>query len=199
MRELDDLLFAATGAVEADYFLLPIHGGPAIYRERVYCYELYHQLRLLWPANSRYSLGGEVDKRSHPVLMKLGADRSIPDLLVHAPGNMKGNFAIIEVKPARGLRARDIWKDIRTLSRFRVEVGYQRALYLIFGSKANDQLDRVTDEAAQDCRCPIELWTHVNPGSGATRQRTLKPQKMPLSEPAPPRRSRAPRRVDNAR
>ena len=98
MEELTQLLQGATGAIEADYFRLNIDGGDPIYRERVYCYELYHQMRTLWPKGSTFRLNGEVDKRAHPILKGLGADHAIPDLLVHRPGTMKGNHAVIEVK-----------------------------------------------------------------------------------------------------
>jgi hypothetical protein len=55
------LLIAATELVDDEYFLLPVadeNGGEPIiqHRERVYSYELYHQLRLEWP-NWDYSLG----------------------------------------------------------------------------------------------------------------------------------------------
>ncbi len=65
---------AATTAIGNDYMLLPIAGAPLpIYRERVYCYELYHQLRVEMDRNQErvdfpYSLGGEIDKRAHPVM-----------------------------------------------------------------------------------------------------------------------------------
>jgi hypothetical protein len=49
MEELDKILQRATASIGREYFLLPIHGAPPVYRERVYCYELYHQMRLLWP------------------------------------------------------------------------------------------------------------------------------------------------------
>ena len=59
----------ATSRIGCDYFQLPIEGRPdRIFRERVYCYELYHQLRVLMPDDFPYSLGGEVDKRAHPVM-----------------------------------------------------------------------------------------------------------------------------------
>ena len=56
------ILREATARVAPDYFLLPVHGAPSVYRERVYCYELYHQMRLLWPGDCPYRLNGEVDK-----------------------------------------------------------------------------------------------------------------------------------------
>lgn len=44
MQELPDLLIRATKAIEGGYFHLALAGGTPVYRERVYCYELYHQL-----------------------------------------------------------------------------------------------------------------------------------------------------------
>jgi hypothetical protein len=98
MKELSQILTDATQAIEGWYFLLNIAGGDPIYRERVYCYELYHQMRLRWPPRCPFFLNGEVDKSAHPILTQLGAGRAKPDFLVHQPGNMEGNHAIIEVK-----------------------------------------------------------------------------------------------------
>jgi hypothetical protein len=47
MDELTGILAAATAAIEPGYFRLNIDGGSPVYRERVYCYELYHQMRSL--------------------------------------------------------------------------------------------------------------------------------------------------------
>jgi hypothetical protein len=65
MQQLTQILRDATAAVSQEYFLLPIHGADPVFRERVYCYELYHQMRLLWPGGP-YRLNGEADKRAHP-------------------------------------------------------------------------------------------------------------------------------------
>src|ERR1700733_8802407 len=111
MDELTEVLTKATAAIECGYFHFNIAGGPSIYRERVYCYELYHQMRCLWPANSFY-LNGEVDKAGHPLLSDLRSKK--PDLLVHRPGDEHGNHAVIEVKPSR-VDDDDIRKDIETL------------------------------------------------------------------------------------
>lgn len=66
MDGFDALLGTSTHAVPETYFQLPVAGreGPS-YRERVYCYELYHQLRCRWPVDTGYSLAGEVDKKGH--------------------------------------------------------------------------------------------------------------------------------------
>ena len=158
MDELTEVLTKATAAIECGYFHFNIAGGPSIYRERVYCYELYHKMRGLWPANSFY-LNGEVDKAGHPLLPTLR--RKKPDLLVHRPGDENGNHAVIEVKPSR-VQDGDIRKDIETLALFRSEANYERAIYLIYGDGANDGLlERVRRIAGNfPGMRSIELWLH---------------------------------------
>jgi hypothetical protein len=114
MHELSDLLAKATAAIEPGYFRLSIHGRDPVYRERVYCYELYHQMRKLWPNDCAFCLNGEVDKAAHPILMTLGADGFKPDLLVHRPGDMGGNHAVMEVKSARAVRSGSPKASIRS-------------------------------------------------------------------------------------
>ena len=60
---LIESLIKAAESVDAHYFQLPIaKRDDPIYRERVYCYELYHQLRCMLGNNFPYKLCGEVDK-----------------------------------------------------------------------------------------------------------------------------------------
>jgi hypothetical protein len=66
IEQLDDILQKATAAIGDEFFLLPIHGADRVYRERVYCYELYHQMRRRWPKSCRYRLNGENDKAGYP-------------------------------------------------------------------------------------------------------------------------------------
>jgi hypothetical protein len=89
MEELDRIISGATGSISQMYFRLPIDGGDPVFRERVYCYELYHQMRSRWPDDCAFSLNGEVDKSAHPILDTLGAAYAKPDLLVHVPGSMQ--------------------------------------------------------------------------------------------------------------
>lgn len=49
MQELTTLFEEATRLIPKSYFHVQIEDGDPIYRERVYCHELYHQLRFLWP------------------------------------------------------------------------------------------------------------------------------------------------------
>lgn len=164
MEQLTQILQDATAAIGAEYFLLPIHGGDPVYRERVYCYELYHQMRLRWPEGCVYRLNGEVDKMGHPYFEDAAAPK--PDLLVHQPGH-GSNYAIVEVKSCHAA-ADGIRKDLNTLSRFGNEFGYQRAIYLIYGAAPDGVLALV-----QKCavglphHAPIELWLHAAPSAPA--------------------------------
>ena len=169
MDELTDILQGAISAIEPAYFQLKIDGGDPKYRERVYCYELYHQMRMRWPSTSPFYLNGEVDKASHLILRDLNADTAKPDLLVHQPGCMKGNHAIIEVKTQRAT-PRGIKKDLETLSLFIKRVGYQRAIYLLYGSESSEVAIKVEHIYNQKELAPIELWIHQEVGKIATIQ-----------------------------
>lgn len=173
MNELTDILQVATAGVEGMYFHLKIDGGDSVFRERVYCYELYHQMRSNWPPESHYLLNGELDKSAHPILRGLRADHSKPDLLVHTPGAMAGNYAIIEVKHSTA--ADGIRKDLKTLDLFVRKVGYRRAIYLLYGHEANVRGVRRIEEVANDFEdlVPIEIWLHSEVGQPATHNITL--------------------------
>src|SRR4051812_19242544 len=85
MRELSEILRQSTSGIGERFFRLPIDGGDSVYRERVYCYELYHQMRSRWPQECPFCLNGEVDKRAHPFWRQTGLDEVTPDFLVHGP------------------------------------------------------------------------------------------------------------------
>lgn len=110
-----EALKKATSQVDQHYFQLPVAGQEApIYRERVYCYELYHQLRVALPEDFPYSLAGEVDKSGHSIIRTPPLDRRKPDFLVHSAGNMESNLLAVEVKPGTA-KSCDMKKDIETL------------------------------------------------------------------------------------
>ena len=176
MKELSSVLALATNQIDSQYFHLEVDGGDPVYRERVYCYELYHQMRLRWPVKTVYYLNGEIDKAAHPILRKLKADHIKPDLLVHKPGFMSGNHAIIEVKHQRATLA-GIQKDLESLSLFKNTVRYERAIYLIYGAdidpeKFTAKVQKVADKV--EGLAEIELWYHLSHFSEAFHYTTLK-------------------------
>lgn len=135
-------LLPATQAIEPKYFRLPIVDGGFQERERVYCYELYHQLRISLGNDYHYTLGGEVDKKAHPIIYN-HCGGIVPDFLVHTPGHMgpEDNLVIMEVKPIR-LAHPDghILDDIEKIHCMtRIENGYYRGIILVFG-EGHDQL-----------------------------------------------------------
>ena len=170
MEELTSTLEQATEGIAPDYFYLNLDGGDPVYRERVYCYELYHQMRMRWPAQTPFYLNGEVDKARHPKMIHLRDRFPKPDLLVHRPGYMEGNFAVIEVKCDRAGKA-GITKDLETLSFFTKEFGYQRAIYLIYGDVALDTLEQIQEIAQKiEDLGPIEYWAHGTPHTAAGKR-----------------------------
>lgn len=176
MEGFDDILRTATERIADLYFQLPVARGDPTFRERVYCYELYHQVRRLWPEETAYSLNGEVDKGGHPFLVgNPQLAPVIPDFLVHEPGRMDRNFAIIEVKHCLQ-KTRSVKKDLATLSTFVRDWGYLRAIYLVYGGTREDCLRRILLAAQGEQLQPIELWHHGASGTRAHIIGRLQPQ-----------------------
>ncbi|MDT4880596.1 hypothetical protein FQZ97_1163670 [compost metagenome] len=89
----------------------------------------------------------------------------VPDFLIHEPGTMNHNHAILEVKSSQAT-ALGIRKDLATLDQFCVRVGYQRAIYLFYGGGVD--LDLVRKLAAErPVQAYIEIWLHSEPGAEA--------------------------------
>jgi hypothetical protein len=169
MDELNQIIGEASAAIEDRYFRLPLNGGGPVYRERVYCYELYHQMRCQWPPDCQFTLNGEVDKRAHPIIQNFGVANTIPDFLVHVPGNMENNHAVIEVKSCEP-SSQAIRVDLQKLNAFQVEVGYQRGIYLVYGGSAAADVRRIDAVARQlNLRGTFELWIHTASGEAVMR------------------------------
>jgi hypothetical protein len=107
-----------------------------MYRERVYCYELYHQLRRRLDRETEfpYALNGEVDKRSHPVLRELELEK-IPDFLVHDPGTPE-NLVVMEVKPSDAIKPHTLRTDLDKLSGFVSSANYEMGSFIDFVTPA---------------------------------------------------------------
>ena len=103
-------------AVEEKYFNFQVAGGDEpVKRERVYCSELYHQMRMKWE-HLDYDLNIEPDKKNHPIIEKYCGPID-PDLVVHRGGDMgpEDNLAVIEVKTSSGDLTAGIKKDLKTI------------------------------------------------------------------------------------
>lgn len=127
-----DCFIRATKRVGPHYFQLPIAGQEdPIYRERVYCYELYHQLRCILTNRFPYALNGEVDKDGHPLLRDEIGPRK-PDFIVHVPHDMGQNLAVVEVKPITS-KPDKFHEALLSLRSFLERAGYFGAIALVYG------------------------------------------------------------------
>src|SRR6202034_219777 len=95
------------------------------------CYELYHQLRLIWNGFD-FTLCGEVDKGGHPLFCRGDYARAKPDFLVHRPGDMDRNLACVEVNPC--VRPWEEFRDdLKKLTWFCHNARYHRGMFLVYG------------------------------------------------------------------
>jgi hypothetical protein len=139
---LAEWLAKVTQKIDRQYIELPIVAETATvqYRERVYCYELYHQLRLLMEEESEdspYILMGEIDKRTHSQMRDHGSlEAAIPDFLVHEPGQMNSLVAM-EVRSLENALPQGIEKDLIKLTALHDKANYHYAIYLIYGGNAS--------------------------------------------------------------
>lgn len=176
-KEFTNILRNATSRVKKDYFSLKIYNQEAVYRERVYCYELYHQMRLQWPNETPFFLNGEVDKKNHQQLEAAGLAGLKPDFLVHTPGNWHGNHVVIEVKSSN-VDAGGLDEDIHSLNEFMTKGHYGHALLLIFGNPPLSPLKFSNLEKRAErnqITSTIEIWQHTDPETEATFVLTLNP------------------------
>ena len=152
-----------------------IHHPQLGVQERVLCYELYHQLRLLEESGEFHchpaSLQGELSKRAQHLFPD---KQAIPDFLVHEPGTDENNLAVVEVK-----RARADWNkiacDVSKLARFAHELGYEERILLLFNSEG-EELDtihsRIVESYARGDTTIDVLFYDVRNGSVEHRQIT---------------------------
>lgn len=171
-------LLCASSQISVPYFQLPVAGaGDPQYRERVYCYELYHRWRCNWSDGFPFSLNGEVDKQRHPLI----PGNWKPDFLVHVPGQMT-NLLIVEVKPANADRAHMI-DDLEKLTYFRRDLrdqdgnpaNYYAAYFWLYGLSINDwpslrkKLLAALQNSADFDPALVSCFVHEAPGVRALR------------------------------
>jgi len=169
VSEFLQILGAATSRIEHEYFQLPVAGREsAIYRERCYCYELYHQIRSLWGGGLE-KISGEVDKSGHPIIRGNGLDNTKPDFIVHIPESMDENTAVIEVKPITA-NPNGIRKDINTLVSYLNHARYKYAIYLFYGSRSHGRgIDKAISYLEKLEETRVQIWHHESVGVEAYR------------------------------
>jgi len=157
-----DCLIRACESIGNHYFKIEVAGSKElIYRERVYCYELYHQLRNVLGVDFPYKLDGELDKINHPELQSFIKDKK-PDFVVHVPGDMERNLVVIEVK-AISTRIKRLQDDLKTLQIFLDKAKYYRAIMLIYGNDKSSNIERIKGEFKVFSNDQILLVWHKEP------------------------------------
>ena len=157
---MEGLIEAGRRMVDPHYFQLPVASeeeGKKVFRERVYCYELYHQLRFILGDSFPYKLHGEVDKAGHEFIP--GAKK--PDFIVHDPGDMENNLVTIEVKHIE-TDVDELENDLRTLRLF-LSKEYYRAILLVYGDNVHDIPETVRSKVisfSRECENRILLVWH---------------------------------------
>jgi hypothetical protein len=166
LKKFLQMLRTATERIEEHYFRLPVADGDQVYRERVYCYELYHQLRCRWN-NFSFRLCGEVDKSNHKWFREGPYSRAKPDLLVHNPGSMDemDNLAVIEVKYyKKDVRFKH---DLKKLTWFCKNAKYLRGIFLVYGEAAEEAIRKKVLRASQSSNRVdiqrIDVFHHAHP------------------------------------
>jgi hypothetical protein len=133
-----DLIKTALSGITKDYFRLQTtYASSGIVRERLFCYELYHQMRKLDP-NPDILIHGEIDKSGHKHFED--EDKKNPDFVFHVPGTFESNFLVVEVKGNLDLEG--IEKDFRTIATFIESYQYKAGVFILYNHSLNELIRR---------------------------------------------------------
>jgi len=126
-------------AIKPCYFQIKRDHDEPAWRERAYCYELYHQLRCHLRKDFPYTLHGEIDKKNHKMICDEFEEKMCPnpDFVVHVPGDDK-NLSVIEVKLSTSSKER-AQRDINKLEIFLNRIRYEYGIFLVFGPEGDVQ------------------------------------------------------------
>lgn len=149
--DIEKIIKDSLKKVEDDYYLIRTTADPIV-RERVFCYELYHQMRKIIEKIEVESgepiaqkLHAEIDKSGHPNFSE--GDQKNPDFVFHLPGSFKHNTLICEIKGK--LSKSGMEKDLLTIMKFIKNYSYERGLYIFYGlsfDKVENKLLEVISE-----------------------------------------------------
>lgn len=157
--------------IPLDYFYCETREGRKQYNERVFCYELYHQLRILMPKyltqiNKR--LDGEIPKVlrygsppyfgiEYAITDKERDFKAIPDMVIHEnQKNRKGQYLILEVKNSPN-KVNVKWDLIKILS-YIEQLKYEIGIYLQVNHLFNELKEQIKESFDQKQLQEEDLW-----------------------------------------
>lgn len=150
VREYIDLIKASLKDIEPDYYrVITTYDNSGIVRERVFCYELYHQMRSRMQAQQipEVRIHGEIDKRGHRDFKTKHWKN--PDFIFHVPGIHEFNTLVVEVKgtlnydrrqksqlnrvkSSRSRKASTALNDIKNLLIFITNYSYAAGVFILY-------------------------------------------------------------------
>ena len=167
MTPFEKALIHAAEKIEERYFLTKIRqangGDKSVYRERIYCYELYHQIKVFCEYG-QMSIFAEYDKSGSGFYAGTSLQRVKPDFLIHLPGNIENNHIAMEVKSSTARRS-DLRKDIEKLIKLTDDHKFEIGVYLIYGKDAVIKANIANEYI--DNRSKIKIFIHNEVGAKA--------------------------------
>ena len=119
-------------------------------RERVYAYELYHQMRLIQEkkVKKEFTINGEIDKSGHKIIK----EPFNPDFVIHQQGKMGENFCVVELKTIN--KKSGIQKDFHTITCMMHCYRYKIGVFAIAGVFLSD----IKSKARKSFERFFQLW-----------------------------------------
>lgn len=99
--------------VSPAYYQTRVPDSSSTFGERVFAYELYHQLRLRF--DSAFYVHGEFRKGLSLLLSSCSDATIIPDIVIHQSDTLENNLIAVEIKSTPALTLSEILADIEKL------------------------------------------------------------------------------------
>lgn len=131
----------------------PAKIAPQIWQERLFAYELYHQLRLLWTEDPRLRAHCVIHAEVRKGYQRFANFDYMPDFLFHLP-QPDQNHAVVEVKLVARSSA-SIAADLHKLVRFHDEFKYDDLIEILVGTGLD--FKRVIPVISSPTGTPIHL------------------------------------------
>lgn len=183
-------LRTALEAVAPTYFQVNMPGGRRRAYERVFSYELYHQMRLEFN-NPNLFLHGEFGKPLNMINHLNRRNTVFPDIVVHQTDNIFHNILALEVKSSNTVAEREFRRDLRKLffysqicQPFWPGLQFQHAVYIVANYNVNNNQDiqQYWMQVPFNAGFPLSLWNRTRNGAGQMVTRYFVPTGESLHE-----------------
>jgi len=162
LNEAMNMLKIALSKVPKDFHKIKMNKDEERYRERIFCYELYHRFRCLMKNDNDIifhdiTLHGELDKKGNK-----NYNGEIPDFVLHSPGDNDRNLFIVEVKVnPEG----DIEGDLKKLIEFVGHHKYQHGVLICVtdGNNKEKYIENISKSWSEiSCLCKKDVQSKIS-------------------------------------